>query len=153
MSATPSSPATPTTQTTPAAREAAQLRHPENFRDRFCKAHRCPPHKFADRVFLLALHFHALLIALLLWPWRRRLFAPDFALIEKVAGAQWRGDVQWKIDHLRTPEWHGGPGRRRLRCGISTQRLGTLMGKVMQSSERDTADLANILQTHQPVSR
>ena len=106
----------------------------ESFRDRFCAGHRCAPAEFGDRVLLLTLFFHALPVAVLLWPWRKRIFAPDHALIEKLGGARWRGNVQWKIDRLLTPAWRGGLGRRRLRCRISSRRLGALMAKVMGSS-------------------
>lgn len=131
-------------------RPAPTVSGPASFRDRFCTASQCAPHEFADRVFLLALPFHALLLAPLLWPWRRRLFAADFALIEQVAGARWRGDVQGKLDRMHTPEWLGGPARRLLRWRISTQRLGRLMGQVMGNSERAAAGLQEIL--HQPPS-
>lgn len=107
---------------------------PETFRDRFCQAQRCRPAEFTNRVFLLSLHVHALPVAMLLWPWRRRFFAADHAMIDKVGSAQWRGDVQWKPDQMRTQAWLGGPGRRLLRCRISTRRLATLMNKVMRSS-------------------
>lgn len=114
--------------------DAASSSPQESFRDRFCTANRCAQSEFADRVFLLTLYFHALPIAVLFWPWRRRLFAADLALIEKLGGAQWRGNVQWKLDRLITPAWRGGLGRGRLRCRISSRRLGALMVRVMGSS-------------------
>ena len=113
---------------------AASSSAPESFRDRFCAAHRCAHSAFGDRVFLLTLHFHALPVAVLLWPWRRRFFAADHALIEKLGGARWRGDVHWKLNRLITPEWLGGLGPRLLRFRISSQRLGALMMKMMGSS-------------------
>lgn len=122
----------------PAGVDGARPQAPENFRDRFCKANQCAPHEFADRVFLRTLHFPAVTLAPLLWPWRRWLFAEDFALIEKVATAQWRGDVAWKIERMRNRTWSRTPGYRFLRWRISTRRLGMLMGKVMGSSERGT---------------
>jgi hypothetical protein len=106
---------------------------PENFRDRSCATHRCAPAEFGDRVFLLTLYFHAPPAALLLWPWRRRLFAMDHALIEKLGGARWRGDVRWKLDRLIPPAWRGGLGRGLLRCRISSRRLGALMMEAMES--------------------
>lgn len=116
------------------ATEAARRNGGETFRDRFCAASRCAPPEFADRVFLLSLYFHALPLAVLLWPWRSRLFEADFKLIEEAAYAQCCEDVQWHLDRLRTPAWVGGLGRRLLRCRISTRRLGALMGKMMESS-------------------
>lgn len=104
------------------------------FRDHFCQTRGCRSAEFTNRVFLQSLYFHALPVAVLLWPWRRRVFAADLALIEKLGGAQWRGDAQWKLDQMRTQEWLGGPGRRLLRCRISTRRLATLMNKVMRSA-------------------
>lgn len=129
------------TATEPSARpsgqspgDAASSSPPESFRDRFCAVHRCAPAEFGDRVFLLTLYFHALPVAVLLWPWRRRLFAADHALIEKLGGVRWCGSVQWKLDRLITPAWRGGLGRGRLRCRVSSRRLGALMVKVMGSS-------------------
>lgn len=123
--------ATPNLQT---ASVTARPKSLDNFRDSYCAASLCPPAEFADRVFLLSLYFHALPLAVLLWPWRRRIFAKDFALIEHVAAAQWHGDVQWQLDRLRTPGWFGGLGRRLLRLRISTQRLGALMSRVLDGS-------------------
>ncbi len=120
----PSNPAT-------AAALPAQFNASETFRDRFCKASKCTAAQFTDRVLLLTLYFHALPVVVLLWPWRTRLFKQDFALIEHVATAQWSGDVQWQLERLRTPAWLGGLFRQFLRCRISTRRLGTLMGKLM----------------------
>jgi CheY-like chemotaxis protein len=144
---TASDPAEPTAraehpaQAKPAAAQAIQTamdnakpKPQETFRDGFCAASLCTPDEFADRVFLLSLYFHALPLAVLLWPWRTSIFAKDFALIEHVANAQWHGDVQWQLDRLRTPQWFGGLSRRFLRCRISTQRLGALMSKVLDGS-------------------
>lgn len=114
--------------------DAGSSSPPESFRDRFCTAHRCAHSEFADRVLLLTLYFHALPVAVLFWPWRKRLFAADHALIEKLGGARWGGNVQWKLDRLITPAWRAGLGRGRLRCRISSRRLGALMVKVMGSS-------------------
>lgn len=114
--------------------DAGTKKNATSFRDRFCQTMQCAPAEFTNRVFLLSLYFHALPVAVLLWPWRRRVFAADHAMIETVGGAQWRGDVQWKLDQMRTHEWLGGPGRRLLRCRISTRRLATLMTKVMRSA-------------------
>lgn len=120
-----------------------------SFRERFCLAYQCPDSEFTDRVFLLTLYFHALAVAVILWPWRKRLFAADHALIDKVGAAHWRGDMQWKLDRMRTAEWLGGPGRRLLRCRISTQRLGMLMTMVMQSSA-ETSGAASPSSTSPP---
>lgn len=109
----------------------AQPTVPKTFRDGFCAASHCPTAEFSDRVFLFSLYFHALPVAVLLWPWRRRVFAKDFALIEHAATAEWHGNEQWQLDRFRTPMWFGGLGRRVLRCRISTRRLGALMGKVL----------------------
>lgn len=117
------------------AAEISKPRPPATFRDGFCAASLCPPAEFADRVFLLSLYFHALPLAVLLWPWRRRIFAKDFALIEHVAAAPWHGDVQWQLDRLRTPAWLRGLGRRHLRLRTSTQRLGALMSKVLDGPQ------------------
>lgn len=109
----------------------AQPAPPKTFRDGFCAASHCPPAEFCDRVFLFSLYFHALPVAVLLWPWRRRVFAKDFALIEHAATAGWQDNIQWQLDRFRNPGWFGGLGRRVLRCRISTRRLGALMGKVL----------------------
>ncbi len=132
----PAEPARPMEAASSPSQTATPLAQPgaETFRDRFCKASKCTPAQFADRVLLLTLYFHALPLAVLLWPWRTRLFKQDFALIEHVATAQWSGDMQWQLDRLRTPAWLGGPVRRFLRCRISTERLGILMGKLMDAT-------------------
>lgn len=109
--------------------KAAEPVAAQTFRDWFCAANRCAPSVFSDRVFRLTLYFHALPIALLLWPWRKQLFAPDFALIGQVADAQWGGETHQQLDRLRTPEWTSGFARRHLRFRISTRRLRTLMDK------------------------
>lgn len=114
--------------------EAVRSEVPGSFCGRFCNASRCPSTEFTDRVFLLTLYFHALPVAVLFWPWRKRVFRPDYALIEKLGAARWRGDIQWKLNRLVRPEWRGGLGRRLLRCRISTRRLGALMAKVMATS-------------------
>lgn len=113
------------------ATDGAKPPPPETFREGFCAASLCSPAEFPDRVFLLSLYFHALPLAVLLWPLRKRIFAKDFALIDHVATARWHGDVQWQLDRLRTPEWFGGLSRRLLRIRVSTQRLGALMSKVL----------------------
>lgn len=108
----------------------AEPKDGETFCDRFCAANRCTPATCTDRVFLLTMHLHALPMTLLLWPWRRRFFAPDFALIEQVADTRWSRDMHWQIDRLRTTEWLGGPFRRLLRCRISIRRMSTLVGRM-----------------------
>lgn len=129
--ASPTEPAKPPSET---ANPPAPASGAETFRERFCKASQCTPAQFADRVLLLTLYFHALPLAVLLWPWRTRLFQQDFALIQHVAPTHWTGDVQWQLERLRTPAWLGGLFRNFLRCRISTRRLGTLMGKLMDTT-------------------
>ncbi len=106
-----------------------------SFRFRFCAAHQCGVAEFGDRVLLRALPVHAVPVALLLWPWRRRWFAADHALIEKLGGAQWRGETQWKIERLRTS---GSRIRQWLGCCISNRRLASLMNRVMHSDDLPT---------------
>lgn len=112
--------------------EPGRLQLPETFRDRFCVAGRCPPGAFTDQIFLRTLYLHALPVALLLWPWRRQVFALDFKLLDHAAGTEWCGSARNQLDRLRTPEWVGGLGRRLLRLRISTRRLEMLMRKTMR---------------------
>jgi hypothetical protein len=63
-------------------------------------------------VLLLSLYFHALPLAVLLWPFRRRLFAVDFDLIEQAGCARWGGDISWQLGQMCPPQWTAGPGRR-----------------------------------------
>lgn len=123
-------------QPQPASSSASNARptQPQTFRDGFCAASHCQPAEFCDRVFLFSLYLHALPVAVLLWPWRTRVFAKDFALIEHAATAEWHDNIQRRLDRFRTPGWLGGLGRRVLRCRISTRRLGALMRKVLGSS-------------------
>ncbi len=107
-----------------------------SFRDRFCAAHNCPPEAFADRVLLLTLYFHALPLAVLLWPFRRRLFAPDFDLIEQAGCTRWGGDILWQIGRMRPPQWKHGPRRSWLRLRVSVRRLGELVGRTTPGAPR-----------------
>jgi CheY-like chemotaxis protein len=102
-----------------------------SFRDRFCAAHNCAPEAFADRVLLLSLYFHALPLAVLLWPFRRRLFAVDFDLIEQAGCARWGGDIPWQLGRMCPPEWTAGPWRRWLRLRVSVRRLAELVTRSM----------------------
>lgn len=104
---------------------------PASFRDRFCAAHNCAPEAFADRVLLLSLYFHALPLAVLLWPFRRRLFAADFDLIEQAGCARWGRDISWQLGRMCPPEWTAGPGRRWLRLRVSVRRLGEVVARSM----------------------
>ncbi len=123
-------------QPTEEAADAAKPQAPKNFRDWFCAVTRCTPAQFADRVFLITLYVHALPLAVVFWPWRNRLFAADFALIEQAAWTRLDEDTQCRINGLRTPEWLGGLDRRLLRCRISTRSLVALMGRTMKRSGR-----------------
>lgn len=105
-----------------------------NFRDHFCESRGCPPEQFADRVFWLSLHFRAVPLVGLLWPWRKRLFAADYAIIEKLGRAQWRGDVHWKLNQLVARKQPAGSSwYARLPC-CSHRRLGKLMMRVMNTA-------------------
>lgn len=100
---------------------------PKDFGSLFCAARNCSPLEFADRVFLLSLYFHALPLVVVLWPWRRRCFAQDYALIEQAGALPCAADPLWELARLRTKDWLGGPLRRWLRLRISTTSLGGLM--------------------------
>lgn len=105
-----------------------------DFGSRFCAARKCSPLEFADRVFLLCLYFHVIPVAVLLWPWRRRCFAADYALIEQVGAMRCTANYGLELGRMRTKDWVGGSFRRLFRFRISTRRLGELMEAIMAST-------------------
>ena len=95
------------------------------------------------RLFLTTLPPVARTVAFLLWPWRRRWFAADYALIEQVGTLKCSADLGLELDRLRTKSWVGGPMRWLFRVRVSSRRLGVLMVDTIGSATADKSDTAN----------
>src|SRR5262249_31800448 len=59
----------------------------KTFKALFCEIHRCPPEKFARRLFWAGLHRRALPFAKLLMLIKPRFFALDFQLVEEAGSS------------------------------------------------------------------
>lgn len=130
----------------PEAEAGAQRSSPDeemDFATCLCAAQGCSRAEYADRVLLNALYRHALPVAFLLWPWRRRWFAADYALIEQVGTLKCSADLGLELDRLRTKSWVGGPMRWLFRVRVSSRRLGVLMVDTIGSATADKSDTAN----------
>lgn len=99
----------------------------ETFQTCLCRGQGCSAAAYADRVFWLTLYHHAVPLALLVWPWRRFWFAPDYALIEQVSTFKPEMDLELELNRLRTAGWAGGIFRRFLWLRVSTRRLAELI--------------------------
>jgi DNA-binding response OmpR family regulator len=130
----------------PEVEASAQRSSPDkemDFATCLCTAQGCSRAEYADRVLLTALYRHALPVALLLWPCRRRWFAADYALIEQVGTFKCSDDLGLELDRLRTKSWVGGPTRWLFRLRVSSRRLGGLMMDTLDSATADKPDTAN----------